>query len=215
MSEYEEQILSYLRKEGMSWCLSLYDYGQKRQKKIADCFLGKEGYFLDVGCNRGELKDFLESDFQYFGTDFRENCFKYFILTDFNRTNLPFKDESFDAVNCSAVMEHLFYPLDLLSEIKRVLKDNGIAVISLPNDKGLNSRYYYLFGKIDDFDNSVFGHHWRFNIKTARSFVEKEFEIIREWPEFGPIYSRFFFFLKFKLLCTEWFMVCKKRFERK
>jgi len=214
-SEYGDQKLGYLRKEGMSYCLSLHGYGPKRYKRIAGFFSETRGYFLDVGCNHGELKEFLKPGLRYFGVDFRGNVFKDFVLADLNRTSLPFKDKSFDAINCSAVMEHLFYPLDLLREIKRVLKDDGTALISLPNDRGLNSRYYYVFGKIDDFDDSVFGHHWRFSINTARSFVEKEFQIIEEWAEFGPIFLTYLFFLKFKSLSTEWFMLCKKRLGRK
>ena len=47
---------------------------------------------------------------------------------------LPFANETFDGVHCSHVIEHL-YPADafrMLSEIGRVLKKNGVFVLSTP-----------------------------------------------------------------------------------
>lgn len=47
--------------------------------------------------------------------------------------HLPFKEAFFDIVVCSEVLEHLEHPEVCLREIKRVLKDNGAALISTPN----------------------------------------------------------------------------------
>lgn len=46
---------------------------------------------------------------------------------------LPVDDESFDAVICLELLEHLPSPLALLSEIRRVLSPGGRAVLSVPN----------------------------------------------------------------------------------
>lgn len=48
-------------------------------------------------------------------------------------TKLELKDSSCDLAICSEVIEHLTRPLDAIKEIKRVLKNNGVAVISTPN----------------------------------------------------------------------------------
>lgn len=51
---------------------------------------------------------------------------------------LPFPDYSFDLITSFETIEHLDYPEKFLAEIKRVLKPDGIIVLSCPNDP-----YYY------------------------------------------------------------------------
>lgn len=50
-----------------------------------------------------------------------------------NIEKLPYHDSFFDMVICSEVLEHMERSEDFLLEIKRVLKDNGIVIISTPN----------------------------------------------------------------------------------
>lgn len=45
---------------------------------------------------------------------------------------LPFDDASFDRVIALDILEHVFDPLALLSEIRRVLRPNGFAIIMIP-----------------------------------------------------------------------------------
>lgn len=52
-----------------------------------------------------------------------------------NGESLPFKDKSFDRILCTEVFEHVLEPEKLLMEMKRVLKDNGIISLSIPNEK--------------------------------------------------------------------------------
>ncbi len=47
-------------------------------------------------------------------------------------TNLPLLDESFDTVTCNAVVEHVSRPVELVSEIFRVLKPRGFAQLMIP-----------------------------------------------------------------------------------
>jgi SAM-dependent methyltransferase len=46
---------------------------------------------------------------------------------------LPFGDNSFDIVIATDIFEHLFDPLALLFEIKRVMKDDALLIASVPN----------------------------------------------------------------------------------
>lgn len=48
-------------------------------------------------------------------------------------TNLPFVDESFDVVTSFETLEHLHARTLFLSELKRVLKPNGLLILSTPN----------------------------------------------------------------------------------
>lgn len=47
---------------------------------------------------------------------------------------LDFKDESFDAVFCLEVLEHVHKPVKVLKEFKRVLKKGGYGVFLVPSD---------------------------------------------------------------------------------
>lgn len=42
-------------------------------------------------------------------------------------TALPFADQSFDRVHCSWLLEHVTEPLNILREVRRVLRDGGVA----------------------------------------------------------------------------------------
>lgn len=50
-----------------------------------------------------------------------------FSITD--AKNLPFEDESFDCVTCHNTLHHLANPLDVVKEIKRVVKKDGAILI--------------------------------------------------------------------------------------
>lgn len=47
---------------------------------------------------------------------------------------IPFASGSIDRIICTEVLEHLVRPQEALSEIERVLKRGGKALISIPND---------------------------------------------------------------------------------
>lgn len=53
------------------------------------------------------------------------------VITNSKPCTLPFKDESFEVVTLLAVLEHLNYPLECLHEISRILKPNGICLLTV------------------------------------------------------------------------------------
>ncbi len=195
----------------MSYYLLLHGYEAQRYRFIADFFSGVSGKLLDIGCHKGGLRNYLKKSVEYFGIDGLDEEFENYHKVDLNDKVIPYPDKFFDAINCSAVLEHLFYPYEILCEAKRVLKDNGVILIALPNDKSLNMLFSYFFLPIQPYDELISQHHWQFSIKTAREFFEKEFTIIKEAPEFGPLYRKYLPFLKFKPFCTEWFMLGVKK----
>lgn len=54
--------------------------------------------------------------------------------------NLPFKQEAFEEVVASHVLEHLLDPLCFLSECRRVLKNNGSLRLFTPNFLSRNAK---------------------------------------------------------------------------
>ena len=59
---------------------------------------------------------------------------------------LPFPDGSFDFVSCNHVLEHIFETEKFLREIRRVVKPDGLVVISVPNCAAWMNRLAFLFG---------------------------------------------------------------------
>ena len=47
--------------------------------------------------------------------------------------NLPLRKNSFDLIICQDLLEHVPYQVQSVLEIFRILKDNGIAIITTPN----------------------------------------------------------------------------------
>jgi 2-polyprenyl-3-methyl-5-hydroxy-6-metoxy-1,4-benzoquinol methylase len=62
-------------------------------------------------------------------------------------------DASQDWILCLDVLEHLVKPFNLLLEIKRILKDNGKAILNVPNHLELRGRLKILFGSGIDVHN--------------------------------------------------------------
>lgn len=78
--------------------------------------------------------------------------------------NMDFMDDSFDVIVCFQVIEHLNNTLKFLTEIKRVLKKNGYAIIGTPNKSLHNSNavgeYHvreYRYNEFIDLLNTHFG----------------------------------------------------------
>lgn len=46
---------------------------------------------------------------------------------------MPFEDEMFDVIICQNVMEHIENPLEMMFQVKRVLKKGGLFFVKTPN----------------------------------------------------------------------------------
>jgi SAM-dependent methyltransferase len=115
--------------------------------------------FLDVGCWDGEFtsayaKTLGSSKDEAFGID----CFPALLEVakqrgircqshDLEIQGFPFEEAEFDVVICNQVMEHLKQIYLPISEIHRVLKPGGYAVISVPNLAALHNRLLLLMGR--------------------------------------------------------------------
>lgn len=56
-------------------------------------------------------------------------------------TNLEFEDSSFDCIVSNHVLEHIPEDRKSMSEMFRVLKEGGVAIITVPIDEGLSETY--------------------------------------------------------------------------
>lgn len=60
-------------------------------------------------------------------------------------TKLPFADNSYDAIICSEVIEHIADHDSAVSELGRVLKPGGTLLLSVPTNSDFNRRTYRRF----------------------------------------------------------------------
>lgn len=111
---------------------------------------------LDVGCGDCSITTSLSRTLkveEVYGVDISElslsKCSEKDIRTynvDVSSEPLPFPDEHFDIVTCLEVIEHLFSPDNCISEIRRVLDKDGLAIFSTPNLAYWLNRLVLLFG---------------------------------------------------------------------
>lgn len=91
------------------------------------------GHTLDVGCgskpyqNLFKLESYTGLDFDKDGTNFNPDA-DYL----YDGTHFPFDNEVYDSCVSSQVLEHVFEPGQFLSEINRVLKIDGILLLTVP-----------------------------------------------------------------------------------
>ena len=91
------------------------------------------GRCLDAGAGRSPYGRVLEAlGCDVFSVDVEDRGGSIDLAADLQDLNeLP--DASFDTVLCTQVLEHLPRPWDAVAEISRVLRPNGVAMISVPH----------------------------------------------------------------------------------
>lgn len=93
---------------------------------------------LDVGCGTGRTVIELSKIGKTVGVDSSPEALEFCRKRGLKNiqlakaTNLPFRNNSFDCVTMLDVIEHIKNDLKVLSEVKRVLKKDGIALFTTP-----------------------------------------------------------------------------------
>jgi len=93
---------------------------------------------LDVGCGTGDLaRGRIPPDVEIFGVDIDEGALRQAANVErvahlnLEHDQLPFKDQSFDAVLAKDIFEHLQDPGRLAHEIVRVIRPGGVVLSSV------------------------------------------------------------------------------------
>lgn len=173
VDEYFIKRLTYTRKRTIVWN-SISRYLQK--------FIDKNSVVLDLGAGYCDFINSIQAKEKY-ALDISHVIEKY-AYHDVYRyvqtcTKLDsFDNEMFDVVFSSNLFEHLtkneFF--DTLSEVSRILKNNGLLIIIQPN---------YRFCKKDYFED--YTHKTIFTDKTiCRYLIKKGFIINKNIPKFLP-----------------------------
>ncbi len=131
--------------------------------------LPKSSSILDLGSASGSNTLFMQKvgfpfvasvEFSNFGCELQRK--KGIDVIQADACNLPFESKSYDFVVCMDVIEHIEHDTYALNEICRVLKEEGEALISVPEDMNLWSNH----------DIAV-GHFRRYSKKELISKVQQ------------------------------------------
>ncbi len=69
-------------------------------------------------------------------------------IWNFETETSPAPDDTYDALVCSDVIEHVYNTQNLVNECRRILKPGGTAVILVPNLASLHNRFLVSLGKM-------------------------------------------------------------------
>lgn len=165
--------------------------------------------FLDLGCGLGQTTFYLSSlgykvegidNSEKFITEAKEK-FPNLNFYQGDTLNLPFPDESFDAVGSHNVIEHISDVPKFLKEQIRVVKNDGLIFISAPNllspllpIKSLLSHNQKIFegqkNKKELF-KMFFNNIWLILVKTlnhSSNFIYRKPILTEVWPDYDACY---------------------------
>ena len=133
------------------------------------------GKLIDIGCGTGYFLAYMKAkEWDTIGFEINEKAKN--IATD--KFGLEVHDPkqidkientSIDCVTMWHVLEHFHDPSKVLNSIQRILKDDGVLVIALPNNDSYDAKYYKENWAAWD----VPRHLWHFNPSSFKIYIEK------------------------------------------
>ncbi|MEO0435987.1 MAG: class I SAM-dependent methyltransferase [Pseudomonadota bacterium] len=140
------------------------------------------GDLLDVGCGRKPYAEMIAPFVaSHVGIDYPGSPHEQSAINVYGRAErLPFREESFDTVLCTAVLEHLAEGRAAVDEAFRVLKPGGTAIYSVPFIWHLHEEPH------DYYRYSKYGLDYVF--KTAGFSVESIEPLSGFWVTFGQLF---------------------------
>jgi SAM-dependent methyltransferase len=187
-----------------------WDYGKFNEHKkgliLRELSLTKNQTFLDLGCGWGDFSRFIPKNYSYIGLDFTESQVKKARLRGINvkyadlSKKFPLPDGSADVILASEILEHLFDTDFFLSECRRVMKKNGILIITTPNICDLSGRIRCVLGRRPQNIEHRAGHGYAGHIRAFTIHDLKE--LIRDNRLRLIKYTGYEFYLPFRISCN-------------
>lgn len=178
----------------------------KRLIELAD--IRDSDKVIEVGCGAGHILERIKKG-KLYGIDISDIQIKRAKERLGDRVNLqktpgeriPFEDKYFDKILCSEVIEHVLDPVTLLKEMRRVLKDDGVLSLSIPNENLINTAKKILKATglirlvepkktkwdLASKDNLDEWHLHEFNMDLIRKYIDGLFKIEKKSAITNPL----------------------------
>ena len=131
---------NYVLNSLLHWSVPSEDFIIRKQR-VFEFLNGESGNLLDIGCSYNPwIEDYLAWDYMV-GLDLSFMSIRTgrlmheankSRLVNSNAQELPFRKSAFDIVVSSEVLEHVPQPEQVIQEIYRLLRINGVFVLSVP-----------------------------------------------------------------------------------
>lgn len=177
-----------------------------REKKL-------NGTLLDIGCQDGKMSSIIsEEGFKVYGIDIDDSLIEKaterfpeinFKCVDCGK-ELPFPNDFFDIVWAGDVIEHITDTDIFVNEINRILKKDGLFIMSTPYH-GLIKNILIAVLNFEGHFNPEFPHYKFFTIKSLKNILEK-----RGFSIFTVNYIG-----RFRPISNNMFVVCQKITDKK
>lgn len=142
---------------------------------------------LDIGGYSGVLKNFLPPKIRYYLVDRdkkavevarKRNAHKAEVL-DLDKQSIEgLFNIKFDIIVIADILDLILDPINLMEQIKNMLKDKGVLIISVTNDNTIYHRFRVLLGKgINKSPFNKFYHLRHPTIIQSKYFLNEYFEV--------------------------------------
>jgi 2-polyprenyl-3-methyl-5-hydroxy-6-metoxy-1,4-benzoquinol methylase len=141
--------------ELLRWSVE-YVIGLRREKRVVDArYLNDQapGKLLEIGCGNGDYLARMKGlGWDVEGIEIDPVACRYarqthrLLIHECSVERKNYCDDTFDAIVVNDVIEHVFDPISLLKECRRIVKQGGLTVVLTPNAEGNG--------------HSVFGENW-------------------------------------------------------
>lgn len=132
---------------GSFWGSSFTNVRIEQVKQLAS--ITSANYLLDIGCGVGHYLELAQEHFkEVYGVEpskvaveiAREKGFT--VINDYFHTEIAF-DLLFDAITIIEVLEHLEKPVELFKQAAKLLNDNGVLLVEVPNGQRIYEKKLY------------------------------------------------------------------------
>lgn len=163
---------------------------EKERSEFIKKFIPQKIKILDLGCRDGALTRYANRNNNVIGCDIDTDALKYAqenygitpCLMDINGDWKEIKGSFFDAIFLFEILEHLYFPENILKKINLHMKKNAILIGSIPNGFSLPKRIRLFLGnkKGTTLDDPTHINHFLY--KEIKYLLEKYFKDVEIFP---------------------------------